>query len=155
MPALPPYLLNPLHFTEAELTLLARTADALSAWLGKPVLAEVMDASETGYEYVLYAVPLLPGQEPGDGTTVQIGGTGARLLGGRGGLPEESDTIYLCEYLWGIQLTSLQGVRFIKVDATGEEVAWSEDLNEILPFDLREPPEGGDSDTNSDDNPMQ
>lgn len=146
MPALPPYLLNPLHFTEAELALLARTADALSAWLGKPVLAEVMEATETGYEYVLYAVPLLPGQEPGDGTTVQIGGTGARLLGGRGGLPEEPDTIYLCEYLWGIQLASLQGVRFIKVDAAGEEVAWSEDLNEILPFDLREPPESDDPD---------
>ncbi len=146
MPSLPPYLLDPLHFTEAEITLLARTADALSAWLGKPVLAEIIDATETGYECVLYAVPLLPGQEPAGKTTVQIGGTDARLLGGRGGLPGEAGALYLCEYLWGIQLTSLQGVRYIKVDSAGEEVAWSEDLHEILPFDLREPPLGDEGD---------
>lgn len=44
--------------------------------------------------------------------------------------------IYDCEYLWAIQLSDLEGVRFIKVDHEGEEVAWSEDIAGILPFDL-------------------
>lgn len=129
---------NRLQFTDAEIDLLGRTADALSAWMGKPVLAQIVDAIETGFEWVLFAVPLLPDQDAADITVVQVGGTDARLIGNKGGLPIADGDIYDCQYLWAVQLTDLQGIRYIKVDSEGEEVAWTNDLTEIVPFDLSE-----------------
>lgn len=123
-------------FTAEELDLLGRTADALSAYMGKPVLAEVMDAEETGFEWVLFAVPLGTEDTVGDDQTiVQVGGAGARLLGNRGGL-DIDDGFFDCEYLWAIQLSTLEGVRFIKIDQGGDEIAWTDNLREILPFNL-------------------
>jgi hypothetical protein len=127
---------TPPRYTAEEIELLGRTADALSAYMGKPVLAEVMDAEETGFEWVLFAVPLGTDEQTDDITVVQVGGTGARLLGNKGGLELGAGDIYDCEYLWAIQLSTQEGVRFIKVDRNGDEVAWTDDLHEILPFDL-------------------
>lgn len=127
-----------LRFTDSEIDILARTADAMSAWMGKPVLAQVIDATELGFEWVIFAIPLLPSQDASGITVVQIGGPGARIIGSQGGLQLAPDEIYDCEYLWAIQLSALQGVRYIKVDGTGEEVAWTSDLTEIIPFDLDE-----------------
>lgn len=127
---------TPPRFTAEELELLGRTADALSAYMGKPVLAELMDAEETGSEWVLFAVPLGTDQQADDITVVQVGGAGARLLGNKGGLELGAGDVYDCEYLWAIQLSTQEGVRFIKVDRNGDDVAWTDDLHEILPFDL-------------------
>lgn len=127
-----------LVFTAEELDLLGRTADSLSAYMGKPVLAEVVDASETGFEWAIFAIPLDIADDT-DKVIVQVGGAGARILGNQGGL-ELGDDIYDCEYLWAIQLSDLEGVRFIKVDQDGEEVAWSDDLHSILPFELSDAP---------------
>jgi hypothetical protein len=127
---------TPPRFTPAELELLGRTADALSAYMGKPVLAEVMDPEETGSEWVLFAVPLGTDEQADDITAVQVGGPGARLLGNKGGLELGAGDVYECEYLWAIQLSTQEGVRFIKVDRNGDDVAWTDDLREILPFDL-------------------
>ncbi|TAL87077.1 MAG: hypothetical protein EPN46_11465 [Candidimonas sp.] len=127
-------------FTADELDLLGRTADALSAYMGKAVLAEVMDAEETGFEWALFAAPLDTKDEVEGLTTVQVGGTGARLLGNKGGLDIGSDEVFDCEYLWAIQLSTLEGVRFIKIDQQGDEVAWTDDLREILPFHLSDEP---------------
>ncbi|NYT76377.1 hypothetical protein H0A71_05165 [Alcaligenaceae bacterium] len=126
--------LPPLVFTSDELDLLGNTADALSAYMGKPVLAELMDAEETGFEWVIFAVPLDIEEDPEDITVVQIGGKGARLLGNKGGMDIEDGDVYDCECLWAIQLSDLDPVRFIKVDQSGEEVAWTDTLAEILPF---------------------
>src|SRR5690606_16848666 len=71
----------PLVFTADELDLLGRTADALSAYMGKPVLAEIMDAEETGFEWVIFAVPLDVQDNPDDHVVVQIGGADARFVG--------------------------------------------------------------------------
>ena len=125
-----------LTFTDEELDLIGRTADALSAYMGKPVLAEVIDAEETGYEWICFAVPLETESSTDDIVVVQVGGAGARILGNKGGLDMDAADIYDCEYLWGIQLSDLEGVRFIKVDHEGEEVAWSDDLRTVLPFML-------------------
>lgn len=127
---------TPPRFTAEELELLGRTADALSAYMGKPVLAELMDAEETGSEWVLFAVPLGTDEQADDITVVQVGGAGARLLGNKGGLELGAGDVYDCEYLWAIQLSTQEGVRFIKVDRNGDDVAWTDDLHEILPFDL-------------------
>src|SRR3546814_2184714 len=77
---------QPLTFNASELDLLGRTADALSAYMGKPVLAEVADAEETGFEYTVFAIPLETADTEQDKVIVQIGGDKARLLGHKGGL---------------------------------------------------------------------
>lgn len=139
MPEFQTPLTDPLRFTNNEIDLLGRTADALSAWMGKPVLAEVVNAAETGFEWVLFAVPLLPEQDPAGLTVVQIGSADAQVIGNQGGLPVVQGELYACEYLWAVQLSDLEGIRYIKVDSEGEEVAWTNDLCEILPFDLTDP----------------
>lgn len=132
-----------LTFDQAEADLLGRTADALSAWMGKPVLGEIVNARETGFEWALFAVPLQPGQDAEGMTVVQVGGPEARLVGNRGGLPRTAEA-YQCEFLWAVQLSAIPGVRYIKVDHQGEEIAWTDHLKEILPFDLSDPPEPDD-----------
>lgn len=128
------------HFSATELDMLAKTADALSAYLGKPVLAEVVLAEE-GTEWVTYGVPIDENAEPDeDQTHVQLGGPGARLLGNRGGLPQTGDDTYDCLYLWAIQISLNEGERFIKLDHDGEESAWSDNLEDVLPFALTEEP---------------
>ncbi|HUH60707.1 MAG TPA: hypothetical protein VL001_11620 [Candidimonas sp.] len=131
---------TPLTFTADELDLLGRTADALSAYMGKPVLAEVIDAEETGFEWVIFAVPLDIQDNPADIVLVQVGGPGAKILGNQGGLDLVDGEVYDCEYLWSIQLSDLEGVRFIKVDTEGEEIAWTANLHDILPFAMSDTP---------------
>lgn len=144
-----------LVFTADELDLLGRTADSLSAYMGKPVLAEIMDADETGFEWVIFGVPLDIEDQPDDYVVVQIGGPGARLLGSTGGLNVADGDVYECEYLWAIQLSDLEGVRYIKVDQDGDEVAWTDNLAEVLPFvmaeDAMDDDDGDDLDDEDDD----
>lgn len=140
-----------LVFTADELDLLGRTADALSAYMGKPVLAEIMDAEETGFEWVIFAVPLDIEDNPDDHVVVQIGGPGARLLGNTGGMKVADGDVFDCEYLWAIQLSDLEGVRYIKVDQDGDEVAWTENLADVLPFVMVDDLPATDDDDEDDD----
>ncbi|MYN14575.1 hypothetical protein GSY71_15660 [Pusillimonas sp. TS35] len=148
---------SPLVFTPEELELLGQTADALSAYMGKPVLAEVMEPDETGYEWVLFAVPLDVQDDPADYVTVEAGGKNARLLGHHGGLPDAGNETYTCEYLWAIQLSDLEDARYIKVDQAGDEVAWTNNLQDILPFvmneDLIQPDDDDDDDDDEEPDP--
>ena len=158
--ATPPASLT--HFSPPELDMLAKTADALSAYLGKPVLAEVV-LGEEGTEWVTYGVPMDEKAETDEEQThVQMGGPGARLLGNRGGLPQSDDDTYDCLYLWAIQISLNDGERFIKLDHDGEESAWSDNLEDVLPFALTEEPqpdpdeeeeEEDDADDEDDDTP--
>ncbi|MCQ9617125.1 hypothetical protein L1889_10800 [Paenalcaligenes niemegkensis] len=127
---------SPFVFTDDELDTLARTADALSAYLGKPVLAEVVDASETGFEWVIFAIPLDVNDDDTTITVVQIGGAKARLLGSQGGLNIGVNESYSCQYLWAIQLSDTENIRYIKLDDQGDDVAWSDSLEDILPFQI-------------------
>ena len=135
--------------------MLGRTADALTAYMGKPVLAEIVDAAETGFEWALFAVPLETGEDATEVVTVQIGGPGARIIGHKGGLQIADGEVYECQYLWAVQLSDIEGVRFIKVDEEGDEVAWSDDLGSMLPFALgsEPPPADDDTDDDADDDP--
>jgi hypothetical protein len=124
--------------------MLAKTADALTAYLGKPVLAEV-GTSEEGTEWVTFGIPLQEGAAEESGKEgadepvhVQMGGPDARLLGARGGLPAADDESYDCLYLWAIQITLSEGERFVKLDHDGEESAWSDSLEDVLPFVLND-----------------
>ncbi|MBP6019588.1 MAG: hypothetical protein KA735_08855 [Burkholderiaceae bacterium] len=139
-----------LVFTTDEIDLLGRTADALSAYMGKPVLAQVMDATETGFEWVVFAVPLQPQDKLDDFITVEVGGNGARLLGNKGGLDMAENEVFDCEYLWAIQLSELEGARFIKVDLEGDEVGWTDSLQDLLPFAMVDEPISDDLDDDND-----
>ena len=128
-----------LRFTQAELDMLAKTADALTAYLGRPVLAEV-DVDEDGVEWVTFGSTLDEKDRSAADENrlhVQLGGKEARLLGQSGGLPESGDA-YDCLYLLAIQLSASEGQRFVKIDGEGEEAAWSDVLSEVLPFSLQE-----------------
>jgi len=129
------------HFSAPELDMLAKTADALSAYLGKPVLAEVVLGDE-GTEWVTYGVPMDENAKVDEEQIhVQLGGPGARILGNRGGLPQSDDDTYDCLYLWAVQISLNDGERFIKLDQDGEESAWSDNLEDVLPFALSEEPQ--------------
>lgn len=142
---------SPLVFTDEELDLLGRTADALSAYMGKPVLAEIMSAEDTGFEWVIFAVPLDVQDDPDDYILVQIGGVDARYVGNTGGMTISDGEVYDCEYLWAIQLSDLEGVRYIKVDQEGDEVAWADKLQDILPFIMKDETVSSDDDDRDDD----
>jgi len=146
--ATPPTSLT--HFGSHELDMLAKTADALSAYLGKPVLAEVV-LGEEGTEWATFGIPLAQGAPADEQPHVQMGGPQARLLGNRGGLdPADNDT-YDCLYLWAVQITLAEGERFVKLDQSGEETAWSDDLADILPFALHDEPLPDDDDDDEED----
>jgi len=127
-----------LRFTDDELDLLARTVDAMSAYMGKPVLAEIIAETDIDAECLLVALPLQPAESEDGKVLVNLGGANARFVGNRGGLPIPEDML-ACELLWAVQLSDLEGARYIKLDRTGEEVAWTAELAEILPFALTEP----------------
>lgn len=127
------------QFSAQELDMLAKTADALSAYLGKPVLAEVV-LGEEGMEWVSFGVPVDRDAKDDDQPHVQLGGPNARLLGNRGGLEPSDMDAYDCIYLWAIQITQVEGERFVKIDQSGEETAWSDDLLDMLPFALTDEP---------------
>ncbi|CAM5206158.1 putative protein OS=Castellaniella defragrans OX=75697 GN=HNR28_001271 PE=4 SV=1 [Castellaniella defragrans] len=130
-----------LIFTADEIALLGRTADALCAYLGKPVVAEIVPEPDEGFEWVMFAIPLDPQDADEDAAHVQVGGPEARILGSQGGLNFADGSPLDCKFLWAIQLSDQEGSRFIKVDPQGEEVAWSDALIDLLPFGLNEEPQ--------------
>jgi len=66
---------------------------------------------------------------------VQMGGPGARFVGGRGGLDLDTE-VYDCQYLWSIQITEDPEARFVRLDHNGDEFDFSNELAELLPFEL-------------------
>ncbi|SPU53061.1 hypothetical protein [Bordetella trematum] len=142
-----------LRFSAADLDMLAKTADALSAYMGQPVVAEVSTAEE-GMEWVAFGVALDDEAEDDDSRPhVQMGGPGARVLGGHGGLADIAKQPYDCLYLWAIQISLNEGERYIKLDQEGEECAWSDLLSDVLPFDLSETTDDLDALDDEDDEP--
>ena len=123
-----------LRFTEQELAMLGKTADGLSAYMGKSVLAEI--GMDDDAEWVIFAIPLGVDETPDEKAThVQMGGPGARFVGNRGGLDLDTE-VYDCQYLWAIQITEDPEARFVRLDANGDEFDFSMELSELLPFDL-------------------
>lgn len=129
-----------LLFSNEDIELLARTADALSSYLGKPVLVEVIDASETGFEWAIFAIPLDINEDSTDIPVVQIGGANARLLGSQGGVKVDGNETYSCRLMWAVQRADDDEVKYIKVNHEGDEHAWGERLQDILPFDFSTDP---------------
>lgn len=135
-----------LKFTPAETKLLDRTADALTAWLGKPVVGEIVAEPDAGFEWALFAAPLMPDADIEDRPHVQVGGPEARFLGSHGGLDLSGGPLLDCEFLWAVQLSDRDGARFVKVNPDGEETTWSDQLTDLLPFGLDDVPAPPDED---------
>lgn len=129
-----------LVFNTEDIELLARTADALSAYLGKPVLVEIISASETGFEWAVFAIPLDINEDNSDIPVVQIGGANALLLGSQGGVQIAENEIYSCRFMWAIQRADIDEIKYIKINHEGDENAWGETLQDVLPFDLSDDP---------------
>lgn len=122
-------------FTPTELEFLAKTADALSAYMGKPVLAEI-DMTDEGYEWVAFGTPLEIGKDVDEEAVIMtMGGAAARLVGASSLMEDFNQAVYECEFLWGIQIGE-PPLRFARIDYLGNEVDWSEDLTMLLPFGL-------------------
>lgn len=123
-----------LRFTEQELAMLGKTADGLSAYMGKPVLAEV--GMDDDAEWVIFALPIGADEKPDEEAMhVQMGGPGAKFVGNRGGLDLDHES-YDCQYMWAIQITEDPEARFVRLDENGEEFDFSNELSELLPFEL-------------------
>ena len=126
-------------FTDHEISLLTKTAEALTAYLGKPVIAEI-DTTEDGLEWIAFGVPLdVADNETDDIVTMEMGGPGARIVSQSSDLETPEQDVYACEFLWGIQITDIENARFVRIDFEGEEVEWSDNLEELLPFGMKEP----------------
>ncbi len=128
-------------FTEQEIELLGQTADSLGAFVGRHVLAQ-LDTVPEGYEWVAFACPLDTTKDNTDVTQIQMGGPTARLIGSEGGLGDIQEEMYLCQFLYAIQLTDAPDARFVRINDRGEPVFWSNDLNELLPFTLEKQSSG-------------
>ncbi|CAK7036182.1 MAG: hypothetical protein KER_01485 [Kerstersia gyiorum] len=126
------------RFTEEERELLAKTADALTAYSGKPVFAET-GIAENGMEWVAFGIPLAPEEEADEETMhIQMGGEQAQWLGSRGGVEDDPHALYDCVFLWAIQISDEEGARFVKLDQEGDVADVSDDLAELLPFGFTE-----------------
>lgn len=135
-----------LLFSTEDIELLARTADALSSYLGKPVLVEVVSAAETGFEWAVFAIPLDINEDDSDIPVVQIGGANTRLLGSQGGVQVNENETYTCRLMWAIQRTEDEDVNYIKINHEGDENGWGGTLQDVLPFDLSSDPLADDED---------
>lgn len=126
-----------LAFTPAELTMLGKTADALTAYMGTAILAEV--GQTEGAQWVIFARALDQEESVGqDIVHVQMGGPGTQVLGQRGGLETDKVT-YDCAFLWAIEITPDEDERFVRLDPEGEVFDAAPELAMLLPFNLDEP----------------
>jgi len=128
---------RPLAFTAIEIAMLGKTADALSAYMGTAILAEVGD--NDGAQWVVFGRALgAQDDEAEDIVHVQIGGPGTQVLGQRGGL-DTSVSSYDCAFLWAIEITEDDDERFVRLDPDGEVFDAAPELAMLLPFTLEEP----------------
>lgn len=144
-------------FTEEELDALAKTADILSAWTGKCVLCE-KNITEEGYEVAIFAHVLDQNeltngadadeaeeehatQDITEGQLLLLGGPNSQILGNAGGLNDISTQVYECRLLFSIMFNAEEGQfaeRFLLINDEFELVTTSDELEELVPFSLRE-----------------
>lgn len=145
------------RFTDDERELLAKTADALTAYSGKPVFAET-GIAENGMEWAAFGMPLAPDAEETEDTVhIQMGGENAQWLGARGGVEDDPAAVFDCLFLWAIQISDEDGARFVKLDQEGDVVDASDALGDLLPFgftDAEQPDDDEEEDDDEDDDSL-
>ena len=129
--------------------MLGKTSDALTAYMGTAILAEVGETD--GAQWVIFGRALDQDEAIGDDIVhVQMGGPGTKVLGQRGGL-ETDKSAYDCAFLWAIEITSDEEERLIRLNPEGEVFDTAPELAMLLPFTLDEPelPDDVDDDTSN------
>ena len=144
-------------FTDDELEVLAKTADVLSAWTGKCVLCE-KNITDEGVELAIFAQVLDQDdigqtadadeaeeahaiEDKEEGQFLLLGGADSSILGNAGGLSDINTQVYECRLLFSIMFNAEEGQfaeRFILVNDEFELVTSSDELEELVPFSLRE-----------------
>lgn len=145
-------------FTEEELDALAKTADVLSAWTGKCILCE-KNMTDEGLEVAIFAqvldsdevtkniadadesVETHAVEDKQEGQFLLLGGANSSILGNAGGLTDIDTQIYECRLLFSIMFNAEEGdfeERFILVNDEFELVTTSDNIEELVPFSLRE-----------------
>lgn len=148
-------------FTDDELEVLAKTADVLSAWTGKCVLCE-KNITDDGIEVAIFAQVLDSkdainrastedeadeAEEPhaiedkDEGQFLLLGGADSSIIGNAGGLEDIGTQVYECRLLFSIMFNADEGhfaERFILVNDEFELVTTSDELEELVPFSLKE-----------------
>ena len=145
-------------FTEEELDALAKTADVLSAWTGKCILCE-KNMTDEGLEVAIFAQVLDSDEvtkniadadesvenheveDKQEGQFLLLGGANSSILGNAGGLTDIDTQIYECRLLFSIMFNAEEGdfeERFILVNDEFELVTTSDNIEELVPFSLRE-----------------
>ena len=140
-----------LTFTDAELAMLGKTADALSAYMGTAILAEIGETD--GVQWVIFGRALDAEEHVAEDIVhVQIGGRGTNVLGQRGGL-QTHQSAYDCAFLWAIEITDDEDERFVRLNPDGEVFDAAPELAMLLPFTLEEPDVPADDGLESADDP--
>lgn len=145
-------------FTEEEIDALSKTADVLSAWTGKCILCE-KNMTENGSEVAIFAqvldeeevvknisdadesVEAHTVEDKVEGQFLLLGGADSSIIGNAGGLTDIGSEIYECRLLFSIMFNEDEGQfieRFILVNDEFEMVTSSDNLEELVPFSLRE-----------------
>lgn len=145
-------------FTEEELDALAKTADVLSAWTGKCILCE-KNMTDEGLEVAIFAqvldsdeatkntadadesVEAHAVEDKQEGQFLLLGGAESSILGNAGGLSDIDTQVYECRLLFSIMFNAEEGdfeERFILVNDEFELVTTSDNIEELVPFSLRE-----------------
>lgn len=137
-------------FTESDYDLLAKTSDAMTGWTGKPVVCVKLEP-EGGISCALYVSPYAEDEEIDEKNVMNIGGKGQEFIGDCGGLQEIRNSVYACQVLWGI-VHLPDEPHYAKVDAVGDIVQESSQIETLLPFSINEPWEddGEEPDSESD-----
>lgn len=126
-----------LAFSPTELTMLGKTADALTAYMGTAILAEVGETE--GAQWVIFGRALAQDEPAGDDIVhVQMGGPDTQVLGQGGGL-DTHQVVYDCAFLWAIEITDDPEERFVRLDPEGEVFDAAPELTMLLPFHIEEP----------------
>ena len=145
-------------FTEEELDALAKTADVLSAWTGKCILCE-KNITDEGLEVAIFAQVLDSNEatkNPADadesvethaiedkeeGQFLLLGGADSSILGNTVGLTDINTQVYECRLLFSIMFNAEEGQfeeRFLLVNDEFELVTTSDNIEDLVPFSLRE-----------------
>ncbi|MDO5667508.1 MAG: hypothetical protein Q4G44_06755 [Alcaligenaceae bacterium] len=148
-------------FTDDELEILAKTADVLSAWTGKCVLCE-KNITDDGLEVAIFAQVLDSNdainrgseadeadeveeahaiEDRDEGQFLLLGGADSSIIGNAGGLEDITTQVYECRLLFSIMFNADEGQfaeRFILVNDEFELVTSADELEELVPFSLKE-----------------
>jgi hypothetical protein len=114
--------------------MLGKTADGLSAYMGKSVLAEI--GMDDDAEWVIFAIPLGVDETPDEKPRMCKWAVLARALSATAAGLDLDTEVYDCQYLWAVQITDDPEARFVRLDQNGDEFDYAMELAELLPFDL-------------------